>query len=81
MEKLDKIKHYFALKIEKIMEEKKSCMKNIETLQGEIKNQQTEQETVVERERQSNIKLMEKTAEFTVRMNDLLNVKGNQFLL
>lgn len=75
IQRLDKIKHYFALKIEKIMEEKKDSMKNIEALQEEIKYEQRKKEEVREEERKARIKLMEKTTEFTVRMNELLNIK------
>ena len=57
-------------------------MKNIETLQGEIKQNQLEKSNVEELKRKSDVKLMEKSAEFTARMSELLNMKGNslQFL-
>lgn len=75
LEKLNNIKHYFALKIEKTLEEKKDCLKNIEALQEEIKKEQKNTEEMKEEERKARVKLMEKTTEFTVRMNELLNIK------
>jgi hypothetical protein len=78
IKKLDTIKDYFALKIEKIMEEKNDSLGNIVTLQEEIKKEQQKSEGVKEEERKSRIRLMEKSTEFTVRMNELLNIKDEK---
>ena len=75
MKKLDCIKQFFALKIERIIDEKKDSLANIKALQAEIKNAQRETEAVKENERKAEIKLMEKSAEFTVRMDEFLNIK------
>lgn len=78
LEKLDKIKGYFALKIEKVIEEKKDCLRNIEALQEEIRNEQKRSEAVKDEERKARVRLMEKSTEFTVRMNELLNIKDER---
>ena len=51
-------------------------MNNIKALQDEIKKQEIEKNEIREQRRLDNVKLSEKTAEFTVRMNELLNIKG-----
>lgn len=73
--KLNKIKEYFAIKIEKTLEEKKDCLKNIEALQEEIKYEHKKKEEALEDSRKAKTKLVEKSAEFTVKMNELLNIK------
>ena len=76
--KLNKIKEYFAIKIEKTIEEKKDCLKNIEALQEEVKYEHKKKDDALEESRKAKIMLVEKSAEFTVKMNELLHIKDEK---
>ena len=76
--KLDRIKHYFALKIEKVIEEKKDWLRSIESLQFDIKKEQKVKDEAKEEERIAKVKLMEKSTEFTVRIKELLKISDER---
>jgi len=78
IKKLDAIKYFFALKIERIIDEKNEAGRNINRLKEEIKAAHKETEVAREEERKARIRLMEKSAEFTVRMDELLNIKDER---
>mmetsp|Transcript_28948 Transcript_28948/g.25603 ORF Transcript_28948/g.25603 Transcript_28948/m.25603 type:complete len:142 (+) Transcript_28948:242-667(+) len=78
MKKLDLLKQFFALKIEKIIDEKKDLLSNTKALQDEIKSSQRKTESVREDERKAQIKLMEKSAEFTVKMDEFSNISDEK---
>lgn len=57
------------------MSEKKDALMNIAALQEEIKSEQLKTEKAMDEVRKVRVKQMEKAAEFTVKMNEFLNIK------
>jgi predicted nucleic acid-binding Zn-ribbon protein len=57
------------------MSEKKDAMMNIIALQNEIKSEQLKNEQAYDEIRKVKVKQMEKSAEYTDKMNEFLNIR------
>ena len=53
-------------------------MENIEALQEEVKYESKKKESALEESRKAKQMLVEKSAEFTVKMNELLHIKDEK---